>query len=368
METASSFDSRNSRENSIRIIIRDSKVEKTVEVKFKKLGAQIESLKRSISMFKSFIIFLENLARQSLEFGFNDIFYGIFKNLYEKNGSTLELKKHFENLSLTSIKHLANLEKVYNNLKYSKDLNQFLKFYADIQVKAEAMERKRNECLNNQVEIEELKNRLETTKKELSDKQEEQFVNHNKNITNLERSIADKIDKHIDHVTFDYYQSSVSSYITAKNLLTDDLYYNLKNFFLTIDKINVEILHRHINPFFQKLNDYYKERALYFEKLRIKLKIERQFNINNNQDYLKEFFDSMPSENNPFDIPYLEYKISEMINCHANDDIQDEELSLGQLNDYVIQKLHLTASNSESVNGHYKQSYVKLKYFKPFKL
>ena len=325
METASSFDSRNSRENSIRIIIRDSKVEKTVEVKFKKLGAQIESLKRSISMFKSFIIFLENLARQSLEFGFNDIFYGIFKNLYEKIGSTLELKKHFENLSLTSKKHLSNLEKCYYNLNYSRDLKQFLKFYADIQVKAEAMERIRNECLNNQADFKDLKQKLETMKKEGN-----QLVNHTKNITNLEKSIADKIQSTLEKAKR-YQDIYVNSYINAKNLLTDDLYYNLKNFFLTIDKINVEILHRHINPFFQKLNDYYKERALYFEKLRIKLKIERQFNINNNQDYLKEFFDSMSSENNPFDIPYLEYKISEMINCHVNDDIHDRELSLDQL-------------------------------------
>ncbi len=220
-----------------------------------------------------FSVFFGNIARQSLIVGTNNIFYDIFRNLYEKSYSdsadpTHELKKYFENLSLTSKKHLANLEKVYNNLKYSRDLKQFLKFYSDIQVKAEAMERKRNECLNDQVEIEELKHRLETMKKQLSDKQEEQLVNHNKNITNLEKSIADKIDKHIDHVTFDYYQSLVSSYINTKNLLSDELYYNLKNFFLTIDKKNVEILHRHINPFFLKLNDYYKERALDFEKLR----------------------------------------------------------------------------------------------------
>jgi hypothetical protein len=349
--------------------VKDSMIDKNVEIKYKKLGAQIESLKRSINMFKSLAVFFGNLARQSLIVGTKNVFYDIFKNLYEKSYSdsadpTHELKIHFENLSLTSIKHLANLEKVYNNLKYSKDLNQFIKFYSDIQVKAEAMERKRNECLNNQVEIEELKHRLETMKKELSDKQEEQLVNHNKNITILEKSITDKINKHIDHVTFDYYQISVSSYINAKNLLTDDLYYNLENFFITIDKINVEILHRQINPFILKLNDYYTERALDFEKFRSKLKIERQNNINNNQDYLKEFFDSVPSEINPFEIPYLEYNICEMINCHVNDDIQDGELSLGQLNDYVIQKLHLTSSNSEFAKGHYKQSNVKLKYFK----
>ena len=39
----------------------------------------------------------------------------------------------------------------------------------------------------------------------------------------------------------------------------------------------------------------------------------------------------MPSEINPFEIPYLEYNICEMINCHVNDDIQDGELSLDQL-------------------------------------
>ena len=325
METASSFDSRNSRENSIRIIIRDSKVEKTVEVKFKKLGAQIESLRRSISMFKSLAVFLENLARQSLEFGFNDIFYGIFKNLYEKNDSTLELKRNFESLVLTSKKHLSNLEKCYYNLNNSRDLKQFLKFYSDIQVKAEAMERIRNECLKNQTDFKDLKQKLETMKKEGN-----QLVNHNKNITNLEKSIADKIQSTLEKAKR-YQDRYVSSYINAKNLLTDDLYYNLENFFITIDKINVEILHRQINPFILKLNDYYTERALDFEKFRSKLKIERQNNINNNQDYLKEFFGSMPSEINPFEIPYLEYDILDMINNHASVKIQDGELSLDQL-------------------------------------
>jgi len=269
MKTASSFNSRN--ENSIRIIIRDSKVEKTVEVKFKKLGAQIESLKRSIIMFKSFIFFLENLARQSLEFGFNDIFYAIFKNLYEKNDSTLELKRNFKSLVLTSKKHLSNLEKFYNNLNHSRDLKQFLKFYSDIQVKAEAMERKRNECLNDQAEFKDLKQKLETMKKEGN-----QLVNYAENINNLEKLIADKIQSTLEKAKR-YQERYVNSYINAKNLLTDEFYYNLK------------------------------------------------------KDYLKEFFDSMPSENNPFDIPYLEYNIGEMINCHVNDDIQDGELSLDQL-------------------------------------
>jgi len=313
-----------------RQFIKDSMVEKSVEIKYKKLGAQIESLKRSINMFKSLAVFFGNLARQSLIVGTNNIFYDIFRNLYEKSYSdsadpTHELKKYFENLSLTSKKHLANLEKVYNNLKYSRDLKQFLKFYSDIQVKAEAMERKRNECLNNQAEFKDLKQKLETMKKEGN-----QLVNYTENINNLEKLIADKIQSTLEKAKR-YQERYVNSYINAKNLLSDELYYNLKNFFLTIDKKNVEILHRHINPFFLKLNDYYKERALDFEKFRLNLEIERQININNNQDYLKEFFDSMPSENNPFDIPYLEYNIGEMINCHVNDDIQDGELSLDQL-------------------------------------